>query len=122
MKVIDASAVIAFWRGEPGSDRALDAFDGGALSVVNLGEVFARLSRDGVQPEAAKEQIDRFGLSYVPPSIEDVMDVGRISSRLGFSLGDKFCIALARRFGAPIVTADRLFAEVQLNVPVELIR
>jgi PIN domain nuclease of toxin-antitoxin system len=122
VKVIDTWAIIAFLRNEPGGETALQSFEGGLLSYVNLAEVLSRLARDGVELNAARDLIDRFGLTYVEPNLADVLDVGRMPSRLGFSLGDKFCIALARRFGAPLVTADRAFADAYLNIPVELIR
>lgn len=122
MKVIDASALIAFWRNEPGAEKALDSFSDGAMSFVNLAEVLARFARDGVEPEAALVHVNRFGLTFVAPNMADVMDVGRMPARSGLSLGDKFCIALARRLGAPLVTADKVFVEAGLNVPVELIR
>lgn len=122
MKVIDASAVIAFCQDEPGAERAPESFAGGVLSLINLAEVLARFARDGVKPEEVKSQVDRFGLTYAPPTMGDIFDIGRIPANLGLSLGDKFCAALARRTGAPIVTADRVFAEAGLNIPVELIR
>jgi ribonuclease VapC len=122
VKVLDSSAIIAFWRNEPGAELALNAFDGGLVSLVNVAEVLARIARDGVKPADAKAQIDRFGLTYVAPNLADALDVGRMPLNLGLSLGDKFCIALARRFGVPLVTADRVFADANLNIPVELIR
>jgi ribonuclease VapC len=122
VKVLDSSAIIAFWRNEPGADQALNAFDGGLVSLVNLAEVLARIARDGVRPADAKGQIDRFGLTNGAPDFADALDVGRMPLNLGLSLGDKFCIALSRRFGVPLVTADRVFADAHLNIPVELIR
>ena len=42
--------------------------------------------------------------------------------RLGLSLGDRACLALARTRGKPAVTADRAWAELDVDITVRLIR
>jgi len=38
------------------------------------------------------------------------------------SLGDRACLALGERLGLPVVTADRAWADLDLDVAVSLIR
>jgi ribonuclease VapC len=42
--------------------------------------------------------------------------------RIGLSLGDRACLALGRRLGLPVLTADREWAAVSVGVEVRLIR
>jgi ribonuclease VapC len=45
----------------------------------------------------------------------------RVSSR-GLSAGDRACLALAQRLGAPAATGEHLWADLPLDVAVQLIR
>jgi PIN domain nuclease of toxin-antitoxin system len=40
----------------------------------------------------------------------------------GLSFGDRACLALARRLGLPALTAERAWAELDLGIPVEVLR
>jgi len=122
VKVVDTSAVLAFLFGEPGADKALDAFDGGAVSVVNVAEILIRMARDGVDPTDSLARVERCGLSIEPPTIGDAVAAARLAPNSGLSLGDRLCIALAHRLGAPVVTCDRIWMQSNLPVSVELIR
>ena len=122
MKVLDTSAVLAFLFGEPGADKALDAFDGGAISVVNIAEILIRLARDGVDPVASLSRVERCGLAVEAPTLDDAVAAARLAPNSGLSLGDRLCIALAHRLQAPVVTSDRTWMQSSLPVTVELIR
>jgi PIN domain nuclease of toxin-antitoxin system len=41
---------------------------------------------------------------------------------LGLSLGDRACLALARRERLPILTADRSWAKLDLGIPIKVMR
>jgi ribonuclease VapC len=42
--------------------------------------------------------------------------------RTGVSLGDRFCLALARELSLPALTADRRWKDLGLGVEIQLIR
>jgi PIN domain nuclease of toxin-antitoxin system len=122
LKVLDASAVLAVIYDEPGADVAFSAFSGGLLSSVNAAEVMSKLARENVAPEAARQKLARFGLIIVAASEDQAVRAAALHERPGFSIADRFCIALAQDRGAPVVTADRVWADHDLGVEVELIR
>ena len=122
MKVIDASAMIAYLFGEPGGDVAFQSFSDAAMSVVNVAEVLTRFARDGVDPEATFASVERCGVAIAGTTSEDAIEAARFPANSGLSLGDRLCIALAKRLNAPVVTADQLWATAGVGVSVELIR
>ena len=124
--VLDASALLAFLLDEPGSDVVRAALPLAQMSTVNLSEVAARLIRD--HPEAAvRDSIGRLDIRM--RSLDDwlAIDAGilaRATRGVGLSLGDRCCLALARRLDCPALTADRIWAEIAdaVGVEVRLIR
>lgn len=122
MKVLDASAVVAYLLGEPGADIARAALPSGCLSVVNLCEILTRIAREGVAPEVTIKNVEATGLRVVEASAAQATRAAILRDRPGLSLGDRFCVALAHELGAPVVTSDRIWATLSLPVPVELIR
>ena len=123
--VFDSSAVLAITFGERGADRAVDALGEGVLSAVNASEVVARLVERGDGDEEARETLRYLGLPIRPFDEGLAIAAGqlrRTTREHGLSLGDRACIALARRERTPVLTADRRWAALDLGVVVRLIR
>jgi PIN domain nuclease of toxin-antitoxin system len=124
--VLDSSAVIALMKGEPGSDRVQAVLPEAIISVVNLAEVAAVLSR-GSSPQRVRAAVAGIGVVAVPADEETAIAAGLLApttAAAGLSLGDRFCLALAQRVGATVLTGDRAWTRVatDVNVTVELIR
>ncbi|MHB1499600.1 MAG: type II toxin-antitoxin system VapC family toxin [Candidatus Dormibacteria bacterium] len=139
-QVLDASALLAFWLDEPGGEAVEAAMVGGAaISTVNLGEALARLVRDRpdladklagtVKPEASPPWLTSLGageglmlpgsLTVEPFTLGDAVNVAVLvpSTRAaGLSFGDRACLALGRRLGWPVLTADRSWARLDVGV------
>ena len=123
--VFDSSAVLAITFGEHGADRAADALGDGVLSAVNASEVVARLVERGASDQDARESLRGFGLAIRPFDEGLAIAAGllRRSTRThGLSLGDRACLALARRERAPVLTADRSWAALELDLEMEFVR
>jgi PIN domain nuclease of toxin-antitoxin system len=117
---LDASAMMAFLRQEPGADLVIDALtepgDQRFAHYVNLCELFYAILRDDGEDDA--EAARRFIIEVagvVPYGADDAevfWEAGRLraigtSERLAVALGDCFCIATARALGCAVLTADR---------------
>lgn len=108
--VLDASALLALLRDEPGANKVADAIASARISSVNYAEVVSQFIHAGMPAE----QIDAM-LRPLPMTIVDVdHGLAKIAGRLraatadaGLSLGDRFCLALARRDG--LATSSRAF-------------
>lgn len=124
--VIDASALLAMLRGEPGGEIVAAKLSAAIMCSVNVAEVVERLRRD-FNEEAVLSSV---GL-VVPPTISADRELAIAAGllrmktvRAGLSLGDRFCLALAARLGMPVLTADRAWAQIATvaRVDVQLIR
>jgi PIN domain nuclease of toxin-antitoxin system len=123
--VLDASGLLALLFGEPGADVVAEAIAAGAaLSAVNLAEAATVLVRRGLDAEGILATV-RDQVELEPFAAQDAMaaaELHRDTTRAGLSLGDRACLALARRLGVPAVTAEQAWAKLKLDVSVEVIR
>jgi PIN domain nuclease of toxin-antitoxin system len=124
--VLDASALLAFVKDEAGADAVTSALAGQAvIGAVNLAEVVTKLADDGWTEAGARATIAACGTDTVSFDEETAYEAGllRAATRhLGLSLGDRACLALARRLGAPVLTADRTWGNLDVGVKIEVIR
>jgi PIN domain nuclease of toxin-antitoxin system len=129
--VLDASALLAHLRDEPGADVVAEAIAGGAvISTVNLAEVFSRVADRGADPAKLAAELTQSGLldgaiTVEPFTAADAIDAGRLrplTRDAGLSLGDRACLALARRLDAPALTADTDWQGVAHGVELRPIR
>ncbi len=124
--VLDSSAVLAVILEEPGAEvvRALTSSQN-VISAVNFEEVRTKLIDRGLRPFEALEAMSKLRLQVeVFTDADAVMasDLRIVTKDAGLSLGDRACLALGQRLGAVVVTADRIWKELQVRVRVELIR
>lgn len=123
--VLDASAVVALLFDEPGAETVADVVaDGATISAVSLAEVATVLIRNGRDLSATLGPV-RAVVAVEPFTDVDALAVAALYptvSAKGLSLGDRTCLALAQRLGAPAVTAEHTWTELPLDVAVHLIR
>lgn len=124
--VLDASAMLALLLNETGAANVTAVLGEAVIGAVNVAEVAERLAKsftdDGVSASL------RTSLPTVIPADTDLAIAAallRPATRVaGLSLGDRFCLALGKRLGCPVLTADRAWAHVaqDIGVDVRLIR
>lgn len=123
--VLDASAALALLLDERGADRVAEVSADAVIGSVNLAEVLQRLALLSVAPEALDAADALFSGRVAPFTEALARDAARLAvptRTLGLSLGDRACLALARSLGAPVMTADRAWAALDVGVRVEVIR
>ena len=123
--VFDSSVLIAILRQEPGSDVGEQSLNDALISTVNLAEVATYLARNSVPPETINQALAAFPIEVVPFDREQGLIAGCLypaCKSLGLSLGDRACLALAKSKSLPVLTADKAWLELKINVDVKTIR
>lgn len=132
--VVDASALLCLTFAEKGADAVEDALPGAVTTPVTLAEVVEVLARRGVlDPVALADDILALGLAVEPVAVGDHALSHRVSGldddrrrRTGdkrrLALGDRCLLAVALRLQLPVLTADRAWADLDMPVPVHLVR
>ena len=123
--MLDTSAVLAVFNQEPGADVITPLLPRSAISAVILGEIATKMAEWDVPPAIYGEWLDLFGLQIVSFDRAQASAAGflrRRTSRLGLSLGDRACLALAASFGVPAYTSDKAWAKFDSGVDVKLFR
>lgn len=111
--VLDACAMIAYLRGEPGRDvveRLLmnpeDSFYAHAINLLEVYYDFVRkfdesVGRRALEDLAADSVIKRRDMNQ-----EFLLRVGDLKARGRISIPDCFCVVLAQELGGQVVTSD----------------
>jgi PIN domain nuclease of toxin-antitoxin system len=123
--VLDASAMLALMRAEPGADRVASVLGSAVISSVNAAEVLSRLVRESIQPQTARQAILELNCPIEPVDAELGLRAGMLEQATrskGLSLGDRVCLALAEREQVPALTADQAWKDLDLGIEVQLIR
>jgi ribonuclease VapC len=123
--VLDASALLAVLHAEPGAEQVEPRLEGARIGAVNLSEVVATLTDDGVPEAEIRSAIGRLDLVVHAFEAEHAYRAGvlrRSTRAVGLSLGDRACLALAQSLGVLALTADRSWSRLDLGIAIEVIR
>jgi len=123
--VLDSSVILASIFAETGGDDILDRLQDAAMLSVNVTEVISKLTEKGWSFDEAVADFGTYGLDVIDFDAELAIDAGRLHAPTrgaGLSLGDRACLALARRENAVALTTDRKWADLDLGCQIELIR
>jgi PIN domain nuclease of toxin-antitoxin system len=111
--ILDASAVLAWLHGEPGSeaiDALLLASTPCSVTAANHAEIISKALDRGVAPDALRSIVASIGYTVIDTLADDGAAAGwmrPVTRAHGLSLGDRLCLAAAQRLQAQVHTADR---------------
>ena len=123
--VIDSSAILALLGDEPGGEAVETILAQSMISAANACEVLSKLIQRGATHAAAKMIVLTLPCEIVAVDLTSAMEAGVLHAATrawGLSLADCCCLALARIKGLPALTADRIWAQLDVGVAVQLIR
>jgi PIN domain nuclease of toxin-antitoxin system len=129
--VLDASALLAYLGNEQGADKVENTIANGAcISTVNWAEVLSKLTDRGQSVKAITKELITEGLigeaiELVPFTADDAEIAAELRAKtksLGLSLADRSCLALGLRLKLPVITSDKSWAKLKLDIAVRSIR
>ncbi|MGH8897952.1 MAG: type II toxin-antitoxin system VapC family toxin [Egibacteraceae bacterium] len=124
--VLDASAVLAWLQDEPGAGEVEPHLQDGFVSAVNWSEILQKVAQRGRDPRQTGALLRALGLVIVPVTQEDAEEAAATlwpqANPAGLSLADRCCLALARRLDATILTADKAWADLTIDLAITLVR
>lgn len=125
--VCDASVVIALLRGEDGADsvrEALERVDSATLaawiSTVNLCEVHQALGPQLPEIIGAGSVIEP--VAFSEEHARQAAALRDATRHAGLGIADRACLAVAKTLQLPVLTTDRVWADVDVGVDVRVIR
>ena len=123
--VMDASALLAFLHGEPGDAAVMPRLEGALVSAVNWSEVLQKSLGLGVDVEGMEEEFQEMGVTFeafTPAQAQIAARLWEAAPKTGLSLADRACLALAMESGLPVMTADRAWRRLSVDLDIQLIR
>ena len=123
--VFDSSVVIAILKQEQGFELAESSLSNALISTVNFSEVATYLARNSVPNDTIQEVLESFPIQVVPFDKSLALQTGFLYSsckHLGLSLGDRACLAIAMSRKLPVLTADKVWAKLDLGIQIQVLR
>lgn len=129
-QVLDASAILAYLRREPGHSEVSKALAHAAgnqpllISAVNWGEIVYVLNKAiGIQEtQSTTRVLDTFPIDIVPADRQTSEIAASYKSAGRLAYADSFAAALTELSNGELLTADKDFESVKKLIKIRLIR
>jgi ribonuclease VapC len=108
--VLDASALLAYLLQEPGAEVVDGLLSDARMASVNWAEVVQKALSAGMQVEP-----------FLAVDGEQAGQLWLHTRQQGLSLGDRACLSLGLRLGLTVVTCDRAWAQLPLELEVQIV-
>lgn len=107
MTVLDASAVLAFLKGEAGAGDVESRLTDAVCGAANWSEVSQKVRQTSGDWQLARELLLSYGVRVEPVTEADAERAALLRrTGSGLSLGDRLCLALGARLGEEVLTTD----------------
>lgn len=118
--VFDSSALIMLFAKEPGYEFVKQNLRHAIISSVNIAEVYKYcIEVQNLTEGDCRNLIKLSGIKIIDFCGEQALITARIikkTKQYGLSLGDRGCIALAMFKNYPILTCDKIWQKVDLDI------
>ena len=123
--VIDTSVIMACLYSEPGGDMLPLEHGQGYVTAINWVEVLSKLYQQAVDQQDIRHLATDLGLAIVPFEPVHCDYAARLHARhksRGLSYADCACLGYGHSNNLPVYTADQLWAGLDRDTSVHLIR
>ena len=123
--VLDASALLALLRNEPGADIVRQHLPSSLISAMNYSEVLKKTIEVGGSSDAVRLHVGSLPISIVAfdtSHAESTAELYPLTKPLGLSFADRACMALGIRSDCIVLTAEQKMAKAKVSVNIVLIR
>ena len=118
--VFDSSALIMLFAKEPGYESVRQNLKHAIISSVNIAEVYKYcIAVQNLTEDDCRNLIKLSGIKIIDFCEEQALITAKIikqTKEYGLSLGDRGCIALAMFKNYPVLTCDKIWLKVDLDV------
>lgn len=123
--ILDASALIAFIYQEKGMEVVEEYLPHSKISTINLTETATFMIKQGLHAKEVNESLKDLSLTIIHFDESQAFLAARLvekTANSGLSLGDRACLALGIQENLPVLTADKIWTSLSLNIKIKLIR
>lgn len=124
--VFDSSALIMLFAKEPGYESVRQNLKHAIISSVNIAEVYKYcIAVQNLTEDDCRNLIKLSGIKIIDFCEEQALLTAKIikqTKEYGLSLGDRGCIALAMFKNYPILTCDKIWQKIDLDVDFRMAR
>lgn len=123
--ILDASAILALINREKGFEEVEEILPYSVMSAVNIAECAAILNLIQIPEKEVFSLLKDLIPEIITFDVEQAFVVGFLRKETrtkGLSLGDRACLALGKVMKLPVVTADKVWKDLDCGVKVKCIR
>jgi len=122
--VLDASAILALLKGERGASKVAGVIADASVCAINQAEVISHYVHLGAPLDEVRAMLG--ALPYAVIAADDGLaweagSLRAVTASAGLSLGDRFCLALAKRLGVAAYTADKAWRDIAGDVGAKVV-
>lgn len=122
--VLDASAILTLLKGERGASKVAGVIADASVCAINQAEVISHFVHLGAPIEDVQAMLG--ALPYTVVAADDALaweagSLRAVTASVGLSLGARFCLALAKRLGVAVHTADKGWRDIAAEAGVKVV-